>query len=104
MKRVSKYGAKACVIDGVRFASLKEGRRYEQLKLLVRAGQISGLELQPRFPLVVNGLKVCTYVGDFSYQEAGARVIEDSKGVLTDVFKLKRKLMKAVHGIEILLT
>lgn len=103
MIRVSnKYGARKTVIDGVTFASAKEANRYAQLRVLERAGAIKGLILQPRFPLVVNGSKVCTYVADFEYRdETGARVIEDVKGVKTDVYRIKNKLMRAVHGIDV---
>jgi hypothetical protein len=49
----------------------------------------------------VNGVLVCTYVGDFDYWENGEYIVEDVKGFLTPVFKLKRKLVKALHGITI---
>ena len=98
----SKYRAKPCVIDGLRFASQKEGRRYQELKLLAKAGQISDLECQVKFPLEVNGIKVCTYIADFIYRTKDRRVItEDVKGVLTPVYRLKKKLMLAIKGITI---
>ena len=53
---MSKYKAKKCVIDGIKFDSLKEGRRYRALKLLERAGEVQNLELQPRYDLIVNGV------------------------------------------------
>lgn len=98
---MTKYGAQKIIIDGITFASQAEGRRYHQLKLLQRGGVISGLEMQPSFEIVIGGLKVCRYVGDFAYSEGGSRVIEDVKGVRTPVFALKKKLMKAVHGIDV---
>ncbi len=67
----SKYGAVAVEADGRRFASKKEAARYRVLKALEGAGEISGLTLQDRFPLIVNGIKVCTYVCDFRYLENG---------------------------------
>jgi hypothetical protein len=98
----NKYGNVKTTVDGFAFDSKKEAARYGELKLLQRAGEIRDLELQPRFPLVVNGHKVCTYVGDFKYTElAGVEVIEDVKGVKTDVYRLKAKLMLACLGIEI---
>jgi hypothetical protein len=98
----NKYGARKTVVDGVTFASAKEAARYAELRTLERAGIIKGLILQPRFPLAVNGSKVCTYVADFEYRdEAGTRVIEDVKGVRTDVYRIKNKLMRAVHGIDV---
>lgn len=94
---MSKYRAIKEIVDGFTFASQKEARRYGQLKLLVRAGQIQDLQLQPRFPLIVNGKKVCTYVGDFSYTEDSKRVIEDTKGFRTREYIIKYKLLKALQ-------
>lgn len=94
--RLSKYGAKQTVVDGIIFASRAEARRYTQLKLLCKAGQITGLTLQPRFPLRVEGQLICTYVGDFRYVERGKEVCEDVKGFKTRDYKLKRKLLLAI--------
>lgn len=102
--RRSKYGAKPIVVDGVRYASHKEARRFGELQLLQRAGKISELRRQPRFPIEVNGKLVCTYVGDAVYRENGDLVVEDVKGgeaTKTPVYKLKRALMLAVHNITI---
>lgn len=107
MRRVSrsKYGAVPKTIDNVRFQSTAEARRYLKLKLLLKAGTITDLELQPRFPLHVTNdtgrVHVGTYVGDFSYREAGQRVIEDVKGVRTAMYRLKRKMVEAEYGITI---
>jgi dsDNA-binding SOS-regulon protein len=68
---MSKYGAVRTEVDGISFASKKEARRYSELKLLERAGEIADLQLQPRFPLTVNGVRVCTYVADFQYRDIG---------------------------------
>lgn len=105
----TKYGAVRTEVDGVSFASKKEARRYSELKLLERAGQIIRLQLQPRFPLKVGDVHVCTYVGDFAYctkpkpgaQNVGEYVVEDAKGFKTPEYKLKAKLFKAVHGFAI---
>lgn len=99
-----KYRAKPVTFDGYRFASQMEWRRYLQLKILSQNGNIKELKLQPRFDLTINGHKICTYVADFSYQENGTEIVEDVKGVETPVFKLKRKLMRALLGIELRLT
>ena len=101
-----KYGAKATTVDGIRFASKFESERYGYLKSLERAGVIRSLQLQPRYKLVVNGILICTYVADFSYEREGTdgswtSIVEDAKGVETPEFKLKKKLMQAVLGIEI---
>lgn len=103
---MSKYGAIKTEVDGLVFASKAEARRYGELRLLERAGKIAGLELQPRYRLVVNGVLIGTYVGDFRYEEDTAEpfdpeVVEDVKGVKTPVYRLKKKLMKAIYGIEI---
>lgn len=97
----SKYAAKPTYVGGIRFASKKEAARYGELKNLEYAGVISHLELQPRFPLIVNGQVVCTYVGDFRYLENGKSVTEDVKGFKTDVYTIKKKLLLATHpGID----
>jgi len=100
----SKYGNVKTKVDDILFDSKKEANRYCQLKLLARAGTISELELQPRFDLVVNGFKICTYIADFRYIKDNKIIIEDVKGVQTQEFKLKKKLMKAVHGIDVLIS
>lgn len=70
------------------------------------AGEIKNLELQTRYPLRVNGVLVCTYVPDFEYDDVstGRHVVEDTKGTVTREYRIKRKLMKAVHGVEVLET
>jgi len=102
--RRNKFGNVRTVVDGRTFDSKKEARRYLELKRLQAAGAITALRLQVRFPLRVNGVAVGKYVADFVYVRDGRRVVEDVKGVRTAVYKLKCKLMLAVHGIEILET
>lgn len=99
--RGHKYHAIPTELDGIRFASRRESRRYADLRLLEKARQITGLTLQPKFELMVNGHLICKYVADFQYVEHGRVVVEDAKGVHTSTYLLKRKLMKAIHGIEI---
>lgn len=105
-----KYRNIPTVFDGVTFASKKEARRYQELKLLERAGEITGLELQPKWPLVVNGVGIAKYHGDFAYRDNkhrmeinGKLIVEDVKSTATKtpVYKLKKKLMKAIYGIDI---
>lgn len=97
----SKYGAKPVIIDGIRFASTKEGNRYSELRLLERAGVITQLDIQPKFPLSIDGKHICNYLGDFVYFENNARVVEDVKGVKTPVYRLKRKMLLACYpGID----
>ena len=105
MRNGHKYGAVPTVVDGVRFASKAEAARYGELKLLEKAGEITGLVLQPRFPITYHGLKISTYVADFKYFLVnGAHpvgVVEDVKGVSTTVYRLKKKLVEAQYGIVI---
>ena len=100
---VSKYRNRKAVIDGITFDSKKEARRYSELKLLKKAGRIENLELQPSFVLVdgyVNGagkkIRPMTYKADFRYYDVMEKceVIEDVKGVRTEVYKLKKKLFE----------
>jgi hypothetical protein len=100
--RRHKYGAQKTVVDGITFASKAEAARYGELRMLERGKAIRDLTLQPRFPLVVNGRKVGTYVADFAYHGADdVRVVEDVKGVRTPVYLLKRKLFEALYGLTI---
>lgn len=99
----SKYSAKKAVIDGITFDSRREARRYQELKLMSRAGAIADLNLQPEWNIVINGVKVCAYRADFAYRDlkSGRSVVEDAKGMRTPLYSLKRKLMLAVFNIEI---
>lgn len=97
----NKYGAKKIEIDGYVFASQAEGLRYWELKHLERAGEIRGLTMQPAFPIIVNDTKVATYKADFAYEQDGQQIVEDVKGVKTPTYRLKKKLVEAIYGIEI---
>jgi hypothetical protein len=98
----SKYRAVRCEYDGHKFASKKERDRYIFLRHLEQGDEIVDLILQPRYPLLVNGQKLCTYIADFKYRNAaGKTIIEDVKGVLTPMYRLKKKLLRILHGIEI---
>jgi len=101
----SKFKNKKVTLEcGTKFDSRKEARRYKEIKLLERAGVVKDLQLQVPFQIEVNGMSICKYVADFAYNEEGAQVVEDTKGFLTPEYKLKKKLMRACHGIEILET
>lgn len=101
-KRRSKYNAQRTEVDGITFDSKKEAARWEELQLMLRAGEITELRRQVAFGLTVNGELVGTYKADFVYRDKrGKRVVEDVKGLRTDVYLLKRRLMLACHGIEI---
>ncbi len=100
----NKTGAKKCIIDGIKFDSKAEGARYQMLKRKEKAGLIKNLELQKKYDLCVNGLKVCAYIADFVYEHRGKTIVEDFKGMIPAVFRLKFKLMYACYGIKILIT
>ena len=102
-KRCGKYNAKKTVVDGVTFASKLEARRWNELLLMQRVGEIQSLQRQVPFDLVVNGHLICRYIADFCYAmtETGERVTEDAKGILTPEFRLKAKLMEALYGIVV---
>mgnify|MGYP003506894038 CR=1 FL=1 len=97
---MNKYRNKKIQIDRYVFDSIAEGQRYRELALLERAGKISDLKLQPRFLLQEsfkkNGktYRKIEYVADFQYKENGRIIVEDVKGMQTDVFKLKHKLFE----------
>ena len=103
----NKYGNKKVQFDGLTFDSRKEARRYAELKLLLRAGKITDLELQKEFILIpkltVKGKteRAVKYKADFVYKENGEMVVEDVKGLRTKEYIIKRKLMLFVHNIAI---
>jgi len=103
-RRRHKYNATGEKIDGHWFASKAEGTRYMQLKAMKEAGDIERLELQPAFPLVINSVRIGTYIADFRYcawDEASQRmdrvIIEDVKGAITSIYALKRKILRALY-------
>jgi hypothetical protein len=100
---VRKYRNVPTTYDGIRFASKREAGRYLVLKAMQEGGLIAGLQTQPPFRLEVNGYLICKYVADFRYVDVatGREVIEDAKGVRTQAYKLKKKLMLAIHGIDV---
>lgn len=104
---LSKYGNKKIKTDEGTFDSKLELQRWHQLKLMESAGTISDLERQVPFELapsmVIQGRKKppLKYVADFVYKQGGEKIVEDAKGVLTDVYIVKRHLMAAFHGVHI---
>lgn len=119
-----KYGNKKITVDGVTFDSKKEYLRWCELCLLEKAGHITDLRRQVKYELIPaqyeeyerysektgkrlkNGLrcveKECSYIADFVYKQDGKTVVEDTKGVRTEAYIIKRKLMLYIHGIRIL--
>jgi len=100
---MNKYRAIPTTIDGIIFASKREAARYAELKIMQKAWLITDLQLQPTYQIVINGIKVCKVKLDFSYSKNGALIVEDVKGVDTPVSRLKRKLVKAMHGVDVVI-
>ncbi len=97
----SKWHNVRTTVDGITFASKHEANRYAELKIEQLAGEITDLELQKPFSLDVNGVHICDYVADFVYRKGGHFIVEDAKGKRTDLYKIKRRLMFAIYGVEI---
>lgn len=110
---MSKYGNRKITTTDGTFDSLKEARRWQELKLMQKAGEIKNLERQKKFLLIpkVKGKdgysqRATYYIADFVYLEKYGdwqyrMIVEDTKGVRTEVYKLKKKLMYWRHGIRI---
>lgn len=104
----SKFGAQRIEVDGITFHSKREARRWQQLRILEKAKQITNLRRQVPYPIAIVNLEtgelvtVSTYFADFVYDElAGHTVVEDSKGFRTDIYKLKKRLVEAQYGVRI---
>lgn len=97
---MNKYRNKKVIVEDYVFDSIAESKRYKELKLLLKAGEIQNLQLQPRFLLQEtfkkNGktFRKIDYIADFQYIEDGKTIVEDVKGMQTDVFKIKHKLFE----------
>lgn len=117
-----KYGNRKTTVDGITFDSRREANRYRELKLLERAGVIQRLELQKKFVLLPaqyenfvrygkKGQRLkdgrrcieteCAYIADFVYTQNGEMVVEDTKGMKTKEYIIKRKMMLFMRGIKI---
>lgn len=117
--RKNKYRNQKNEVDGIVFDSKKEAKRFQELRLLEKAGAIQNLKTQVEFELIPaqrgpdtigkrGGVKKgklierkCSYRADFVYQENGKTVVEDTKGMRTKDYIIKRKLLLYVHGIRI---
>lgn len=107
-KKASKYHNKKTVVNNITFDSKHEAERYIELQTLLKTGVISDLRLQVPYELIptmkLNGetFRSSKYVADFVYKDKnGNEIVEDAKGMKTDVYKLKKKLMAYVHHIVI---
>lgn len=117
----NKYNARKVAVDGIAFDSVREARRYKELKLMQQAGKISDLRLQVPFELVpaqyehsgevyTKGKrkgqpkrgkcieKAVIYKADFVYTENGRQIVEDAKGMPTKDYIIKRKLFRHLYG------
>ena len=105
----NKYGNTKVSRYGRTFDSKREAGRYTELKILERTGKISGLKTQVSYLLIPAQYdenhrcieRSCKYVADFVYWEDGKLVVEDAKGMKTDVYRLKKKLLLWKYGIRI---
>lgn len=91
-------------LGSIVFASKKEMKRYAELRLLERAGEVQDLELQPEFRVSINDQHYCTYTADFAYTEKGERVIEELKstGTAKDAaYRLRKKAAELFYGIKV---
>lgn len=89
------------IVDKIRFKNSYQADRYMELKALERAGKITGLEAMKRIPLVVNGMRVETYTATFSYKRDGQWILVDANE-LSDLTRLKHRLVKALLGVEVI--
>lgn len=103
-----KYNNTKKTVDGITFDSILEARRYIILKARLEAGTISDLRLQPHYTIMegykdLSGtyIRPVQYIADFSYIEDGKRIVEDTKGVRTEAYAIKRKLVRDRFGVEI---
>lgn len=105
--RRGKYNANGQKIDGHWFASAAEAKRYVQLKDMQQDDLIEDLVLQPSYPIVHHGKPITTYRADFRYvvlnelKRAEVVVVEDVKGMVTDVYLIKKKLVEAQYNLKI---
>lgn len=120
----SKYGSRKQTVSGITFDSRKEAQRFQELRLLERAGEIFDLRLQVKYVLIPTQREAsletyksgpnkgrrkpgkvlereCSYIADFVYTRGGETIVEDTKGFRTEVYKIKRKLMLERYGIRI---
>lgn len=106
-RKPRKYRNKPTVVDGHRFDSRKEARRYGELVLMQHAGEIYGLEVHPRFLLEIKGIYIGRYTGDFAYfpRQKFVKIVEDCKSEATKRIRdwpMRKRLMLAIHGIEVI--
>ena len=101
----NKYRAVKTTLDGITFDSKAEAMRYAVLKLREKVGEIRDLDLQPEYPLVINGVRVGRIRLDFRYlEDARGLVIEDVKSEPTrkgEAYQLRKKVFEALYGLTV---
>lgn len=103
----NKFNRTRVNVGGVWLDSKREANRYGELLVLARLGEIRDLKVHPRWPAVVNGVKICRFItADFSYIDvaSGAFVVEDAKSEpvrQTRDYQMRKKLLLALHGIDV---
>ena len=98
----SKFGNVRTTVDGIVFDSKREALHWQLLVMQAAAGKITELKRQVRYDLHVCGVKVCAYIADFVNFDGDQWIVADSKGRKTPMYELKKKMMFAEYGIEIL--
>lgn len=98
-----KYRNEPTIIDGIKFASKREGAYYAELKIREKAGEVAEVELQKRFIFSLKGQLIGTYKSDFAFFDNVRRCyrVVDVKGVITKEFQRTRRMMRAFHGVEV---
>jgi hypothetical protein len=106
--QTKKFGNRKVHLDGITFDSVKEARRYGELKLRECAGEITDLRCHEKYRLEVNGKLVCTWAPDFVYRQLKPQpidtVVEDAKSPATrtdKTYRVKVKLFAAVTGLQV---
>lgn len=105
-KKKKKFGNVETEVDGIKFDSMKEAKRYKDLLMMLKAGEIGMLRIQVPYKFEKDGKKIGTYLADFVYVETktGNTIVEDVKSDATRThmyYRLKKRLMKAFYNIDI---
>lgn len=102
-KKKNKFNARKVLVDDIKFDSQGEAFRYKQLLEKQEKGEISELKRQVKYSIDINDMHICNYIADFEYLDhaTGGYITEDYKGMDTPNSRLKRKLVLAIHGVDV---
>ena len=105
-KNVRKFHNVPTIINGEKFDSKGEAARWQELKYMEMAGEIVELTRQVKYDMMVNDVKVCSFIPDFEYVKDGELITEDfkSSATMTATFRLKAKLFKALYGRDVIIS